>query len=58
MARRGAPLWFGIDAGPLCPGKPYEDWQLDDPAGDPACRLAEPRLSGFAGQATLAWVTF
>jgi len=26
--------------------------------GDPACRLAEPRLSGFAGQATLAWATF
>ena len=23
-----------------------------------SCRLAEPRLSGFAGQATLAWATF
>jgi arsenate reductase len=23
------------DACPLCPGKRYEDWQLDDPAGRP-----------------------
>jgi arsenate reductase len=29
------------DACPLCPGKRYADWQLDDPAGRP---LDEVRL--------------
>lgn len=29
------------DTCPLCPGKRYEDWQLDDPAGRP---LDEARL--------------
>ena len=43
------------DACPIFPGKRYEDWKLDDPAGQgiesvrPICKERAPRASGHAG---------
>ena len=46
------------DACPIFPGKRYEDWELDDPAGqDLAARPTHPRGDGVGGGAgrALQW---
>jgi hypothetical protein len=52
LATRSLGLWAGLEA-TLGAGV-----RGSEMAGRAACRIAEPRLSGFAGQATLAWATF